>query len=189
MVVPIYRKATVLRRQSGSFPCRLTEIPVPVWSCLLPSCPTSDDPQSLNAAGMQRAVLLHLNLFPLYCLVLSCLIHLAPPLHLHPHPRPPHRLTHCSPSPLFGLGPVRLCNVHHSLLVPYPASLPVLPVLPACPPCLRLALCVLYIDTSGYSVSTVRTVPCHPAGCRNRIAGIIPQEYFTHWMTAQRVDA
>lgn len=130
--------------------------------------------------------------FPLYCLVLSCLIHLGPPLHLHPHPRPPLRLTHCSPSPLFGLGPVRLCNVHHSLVVPYPASLPACQSCQSCQPALpvfALPCVVLYIDTSGYSLSTVRTVPCHPAGCRNRIAGIIPQEYFTHWMTAQRVDA
>lgn len=117
-----------------------------------------------------------LQLFPLYCLVLSCLVLFtwAPP---SPSPSSASSSSHAlSTIPTIWLGPVRLCNVHHSLLVPYPASLPVLPF---CQPALPVpSPCPVLYSTSthlGTAVSTVRTVPCHPAGCRNRIAGIIPQ--------------
>lgn len=140
MLVPIYRKATVLRRQSGSFPCRLTEIPVPVWPCLLPSCPTSDDPQSLNAAGMQqRAVLLHFNFSP--CIVLSCLVLFtsAPP---SPSPSSAssssHALSTLSTLWLGTRAAVQCASFSPRAL---PCQLASLPVLPACPPCLRPALC------------------------------------------------
>lgn len=133
-------RASCPSRACTSFPCRLTEIPVPVWPCLLPSCPTSDDPQSLNAAGMQqRAVLLHFNFSP--CIVLSCLVLFtsAPP---SPSPSSAssssHALSTISTLWLGTRAAVQCASFSPRAL---PCQLAILPVLPACPPCLRLALC------------------------------------------------
>lgn len=120
----------------GSLPCRSTETLVPA-GLLLPSCPTSDDPQSLNAAGMLRAVT---SLFP--GIVLSCLV-----LSYSPRPPPPLGLLFVSRTVTvstlwFGTRAAVQCA---SFLVPYstlPACPSALPALPA----LRLDL---YADHLG----------------------------------------
>lgn len=121
MLVAIYRTFTVLRHQSGSFPCRLTSILVPVG--LLASFLPHERRSSKSECGRNAAR--RDFTFPLYCLVLSCLIHLGPP-----SPAPGSSSSHAlSPSPPFGLGPVRLCNVHHSRRA-LPCQLSSLPSLP-----------------------------------------------------------
>lgn len=104
-----------------------------------------------------------LQLFPLYCLVLSCLIHLGPPI----------------PIPLLGLLFVSR-TVHHPHYLAgtraavqcasfSPRALPCQPaspaILPACPPCpFALPCVVLYIDTSGYV--RIYSTYCAVSSCR-----------------------
>lgn len=136
MLVAIYRTVTVLRHQSGSFPCRLTSILVPVrlLAFLVPHERRSSKSEcGRNAARSDFT-------FPLYCLVLSCpvLFTSAPPLSCSGSSSS-HAL---SPSPPFGLGPVRLCIVHHSHRA-LPCQLSSLPSLPF------PLTCTVHLDNLG----------------------------------------
>lgn len=130
-----------------------------------------------------------LQLFPLYCLVLSCLVLFtsAPP---SPSPSSASSSSHAlSTIPTIWLGTraaVQCASFSPRALPCQPAS-PA--ILPACPPCpFALPCVVLYIDTSGYGC--IYSTYCAVSSCR------LQEPYCwnhttksTYLMTAQRVDA
>lgn len=131
----------------GSLPCPVDRNPGPcrpAASFLPHERRSSKSECGRNAAGSDFTL-------PWYCLVLSVLSY---------SPRPPllsafsssHAL---SPSPPFGLGPVRLCNVHHFSCLMVPCQLARLPSQP-------FLLCALTCTPTTWTLCTY----CAVASCR-----------------------